>query len=75
MIIFYDHEYIFTSKLSSLEVGKGGLKFLVSLTYRCNIRYLVKIGPVVLEKEMLTEDDGHQAIAKCYVNDSGHRET
>ena len=54
---------------------EGGIKISFSLTYRCNIRYLVKIGPVVLEKEMLTDDDGHQAIAKSHLNDSGDRET
>ena len=35
---------------------------------------LVKIGPVVLEKKMLTHD-GHQPIAIDHLSDSGDRKT
>ena len=49
--------------------GSWNLQNLVSLPYRCYIPNLVKIGPVVLEKKMLTDDgrrtthdDGRQPI-------------
>ena len=37
-------------------VGSWNLQFLVSLPYRCYIPNLVKIGSVVLEKKMLTDN-------------------
>ena len=50
--------------------GSGNSQFFVSLSYRCYIPNLVKIGPVVLEKKMLThdarrktDDDGRRIIA------------
>ena len=39
-----------------MEVGVMKLTISVSLLYRCYIPNLVKIGPVVLEKKMLTHD-------------------
>ena len=36
--------------------GSWNLQFLVSLPYRCYVPNLVKIGSVVLEKKMLTDD-------------------
>ena len=49
---------LFTPKLRYLPLGGGSwnLQFLVSLPYRCYIPNLVKIGPGVLEKKMLTHD-------------------
>ena len=47
------------------------IKFLVSLPYRCYISNLVKIGPVVLEKKMLTHDNWRQPIAIGHLSDSG----
>ena len=43
--------------------GSWNLQFLVSLSYRCYIINLINIGPVVLEKKMLTHDDWRQPIA------------
>ena len=51
----------------------GVMKFtqvLVSKPYKCCIRHLVKIGPSVLEKKMLTHD-GRQPIAIGDLSDSG----
>ena len=53
---------LFTAKLPPLGVG-GHLKLLVSLPYICHIPNVVKIGPVVLEKMMLTHD------AQCTMHD------
>ena len=51
MMIFKEIHQFYT-----LGWGVGGIKFqfLVSSIYRCYITYLVKIGPVVLEKKILT---------------------
>ena len=49
--------YTFYPKITSLlGWGSWNLQFLVSLPYRCYIPSLVKIGPIVLEKKMLTHD-------------------
>ena len=39
-----------------LRWGSWNLHFLVSLLYRCYMLKMVKIGSVVLEKKMLTDD-------------------
>ena len=56
-----------------LPFGTGVIKFtvLVSLPYRCYIPFLVKIGPVVLEKKMLTDDGGRQPIAMGHLSYTG----
>ena len=68
----YSNFTLFIPKLPPLWVpwGSWNLQFLVSLPYRCYIQNLVKIGPVVLEKKMLTHNerwtthyDGRQPIA------------
>ena len=72
--------YTFYPNITSpLGGGSWNLQFLVSLPYRCHIPNLVKIGPVVLEKKMLThdgrrttDDDGRQPIAIGHLSDSGH---
>ena len=50
--------YTFYPQITS-PWGGGVMKFTISclLPYRCYIPNLVKIGPVVLEKTMLTDDD------------------
>ena len=49
--------YTFYPQITSpLGEGSWNLQFLVSLPYRCYTPNLVKIGPVVLEKKMLTHD-------------------
>ena len=64
------HQFqLFTPKLPPL--GDGGKRiYIFSLPYRCYISNLVKIGPVALEKKILThdgrwttDDDGRQSIA------------
>ena len=49
------------------------MKFTISclLTYRCYIPNLVRIGPVVFEKKMLTDDDGRQPMVIGHLSDSG----
>ena len=72
--------YTFYPKMKFLWGGGHEIyNFLVSLPYRCYIPNLVKIGPVVLEEKMLTQDarrtrddDGCQHIAighLCYSGD------
>ena len=64
--------YTFYPQITSpLGGGSWNLQFLVSLPYRCYISNLVNIGPVVLEKKMLTHDDGRQPIAIGHLSDSG----
>ena len=64
--------YTFYPKITSpLGGGSWNLQFFVSLPYRWYISNLVKIGPVVLEKKMLTNDDGRQPIAIGHLSDSG----
>ena len=46
------------------------LQFFVSIPYGCYITNLVKIGPVVYEEMMLT-DNGRQPIAIGHLSDSG----
>ena len=58
----------FIPNLLPLGMGGGGQE--ISLPYRCYIPNLVKIGPVVLERKMLT-DDGRHPIAVGYLSDSG----
>ena len=53
---------LFTPKLHPPWVG-GQLQFLLSLPDRCYIPNLERIGTVVLEKKILTHDDGRQHIA------------
>ena len=49
--------YTFTPKLLALGVGVMKITiFLVSLPFTCYIPNLAKIGSVVLEKRMLTND-------------------
>ena len=49
--------YTFTPKLPALGVGVMKITiFLVSLPFRCYIPNLAKIGSVVLEKKMLTNN-------------------
>ena len=62
-----DQFYSFTQKLSPLWIGGHGITIHVSLPYKCYIPNLVKIGPVVLEKKMLT-DDGRRTTDKPYDN-------
>ena len=50
--------------------GSWNSQCLVSLPYRCCIPNLVKIGPVVIEKKVLTHD-GCQPIAIGHLSDSG----
>ena len=75
--------YTFPPKITS-PWGRGSwnLQFLVSLPYGCYMPNLVKIGPVVLEKKMLTDeeprtthDDGRQPIAIGHLSDSGDLKT
>ena len=61
---------LFTPKLPPLGVGSWNLQSLVSLPYWCYIPYLVKIGPVVFEKKMLTHEDGRQPIVIGQLSDS-----
>ena len=51
--------------------GSWNLQFLVSLPYRCYIPNLDMIGPVVIEKKMLTHDGRHQPIAIGHLSHSG----
>ena len=78
---------LFTPKFPLFGVGWGSwhLQFLVSLTYRCYMLNLVKIGPVVICQKMLTDDgrntthdarrtthvDRHKPIAIGNLSDSG----
>ena len=71
--------YTFYPKITS-PWGRGSwnLQFLVSLPYRCYIPNLVTIGPVVLEKKILThdgrrttDDDGRQPKAIGHLSYSG----
>ena len=57
--------------ISPWRGGPCNSQCLVSWTYRCYILNLVKIGPVILEKKMLTDDDGRQPIAIGHLSDSG----
>ena len=50
-----------------MGLGSCNLQILVSLPHRCYIPNLVKIGPVVLEKKMLTHD------ARCTMDDGRRR--
>ena len=74
------HQFqLFTPKLPPL--GDGGKRiYIFSLPYRCYISNLVKIGPVALEKKILThdgrwttDDDGCQPIAIGHLSHSGNR--
>ena len=61
---------LFIPKLPPLGVGAMKFTVLVFLPNRCYISNLVKIGPVVFEKKMLTDDNGRQPIAIGHLSDS-----
>ena len=49
------------------------MEFSISclLPYKCYRPNIVKISPIVLEKTMLTDDDGRQPITIGHLSDSG----
>ena len=60
-------------QITSLLDGGGGswnLQFLFSLPYRWYIPNLVKIGPIVVEKKILMDDERH-SIAIGHLSDTG----
>ena len=69
---FYKKYSNFTPKLHPLwMVGHEIYNFFVSLPDTWYTPNLVKISPVVLDKKMLTHDDGRKPIAIGHLSDSG----
>ena len=59
----------FLPKINSPWGGVINLEFLASLSYRCYIPFLEKIGPIVFEKKNMLTDDGHQQLAIGHLSD------
>ena len=60
--------YIFYCNIASFWGGRSwNLQFLFSLPNRCYILYLVKIGPVILEKKTLTLDQWRTTIGRQFI--------
>ena len=61
----------FTQNYLPFGWGSWNLQVLVSLPYKCCIPYLVKIGPLVLEKKSFRHVARRQPIANCHLSYSG----
>ena len=61
----------FTQNYLPFGWGSWNLQVLVSLPYKCCIPYLVKIGPLVLEKKSFRHVARRQPIAICHLSYSG----